>query len=605
MCGILGYVGKVDSARFERALGSIAHRGPDLGAIHTNAQISLGHRRLSIIDLSPEANQPMHLADRYSIVFNGEIYNFETLKKELQAKGVTFKTSSDTEVILQAYGNWGENCFKKLNGMWALAIWDQQEQKLILSRDRMGKKPLFYGFKDGDFFFASEMKALYHFLDKVEIDRENTASAIADVFSYEATEKCLIKGILRFPAASVGILKNNKLSIQSYWDPLDGSLDVPKTYAQQKDYFRELFLDACKIRMQSDVAIGTALSGGLDSSSVICSMAHLSKQKDFTFQKNWQHAFVASFPGTSLDETYYAKKVTDQLGVGATFVNIDPVKELNDIYRQAYLFEEIYYAPTIPFVQLYRQIRNENVKVSIDGHGADELFGGYPFDMNYALIDAMPNPRKLKEVFLAIENTSDTKITDKKNYLKFALKNKFPGLSVFTSNKAIFRKKEPLDFFNTQLYNSTFKTILPTLLRNYDRYSMINGVEIRMPFLDYRIVEFAFSIPWQSKIRNGFGKAIVREALQGIVPDEILYRKKKIGFNSPMDSWMKGELKTWLLDTVNSADFASSAIIDGKEVRKIIVETLQKKEVSYQEGERSFARIMPYIWEKSLKLHGK
>ena len=595
----------VEKNNFEKALTSIAHRGPDSSNIFQTNSIMLGHRRLSIIDLSEEADQPMRLDNRYTIVFNGEIYNFKDVKKELAGFGIIFRTNSDTEVILQAYRKWGEDCFRKFNGMWALAIWDEEKKELILSRDRLGKKPLFYGFKGENFFFASEMKALYYFLDKVEIDNAHVSEAIDNVFSYEATERCLIKGIKRFPAASFGVLKHAHLNIHTIWDPLANSTSFPKSYNEQKDCFRELFLDACKIRMQSDVPIGTALSGGLDSSSVICSMSHLSKQKDFTFQKNWQHAFVASFPGTSLDETDYARKVTGYLQVKADFISIDPISELNDIYKQAYLFEEIYYAPTIPFVQLYRSIRNKGVKVSIDGHGADELFGGYPFDMNYALIDAMPNPGKLKNVFDAIENTSGEKIKDKKQYLKFALKNKFPALSVFTSNKEFFKKREGLDFFNSQLFNSSFLTILPTLLRNYDRYSMMNGVEIRMPFLDYRIVEFAFNIPYHSKIKKGYGKAIIRDALDGIVPDEILHRKKKIGFNSPMNIWLTGPIKEWLLDTINGADFANSSLINAKTVRKNIFETLENKELSYHAAERSFAQIMPYIWEKSLKLHNE
>ncbi len=603
MCGILGYLGKIEKGDFERSLDRLAHRGPDSGAVYQNQDISLGHRRLSIIDLSANANQPMHLGERYSIVFNGEIYNYLELRSALEKHNIVFKTNSDTEVLLQAYITWGEAAFPKLNGMWALAIWDAKEKTLLLSRDRMGKKPLFYGFHKGAFFFASEMKGLYDFIGKIEIDQVHVAEAIENVFAYEATEKCLIKGISRFPAASIGILKNNALKIHSFWNPLNPDNTYPSNYQDQKEFFRELFLDACKIRMQSDVAIGTALSGGLDSSSVICAMSHLAKQHGFSYQKDWQHAFVASFPGTSVDETVYAKEVTDFLKVPASFISIDPVVELDNIYKQAYLFEEIYYAPTIPFVQLYRSIRKEGVKVSIDGHGADELFAGYPFDMHKALIDAMPNPARFKEVLQAIENTSGQKISDKNNYLKYALKHKYPLLANLTTNKEKIIKKDSLGFLNSQLYASSFESILPTLLRNYDRYSMINGVEIRMPFLDYRIVEFAFALPYHSKIRNGFGKAIVRDALKGIVPESILYRKKKIGFNSPMESWMTGSMKTWILDTVNSADFNSSALIDAKAVRASLLEAMSGKALSYSQAERSFAQIMPFIWEKSLKLH--
>lgn len=601
MCGILGYIGHCESEVFKKSLDSISHRGPDGYGISNYNGATLGHRRLSIIDLSDNGKQPMEILDRYVITFNGEIYNYIEIKAQLISKGIIFKSNSDTEVLLYAYLTWGTSCFQMFNGMWALAIWDKQEKTLLLSRDRLGKKPLFYYRKNNSFSFASEMKALYHFLDKVEVDHVNVSAAIGNCFGYESTERCLIKGILRFPAASYALYKDNSLKIFKYWQPLQNSVSIPDNYNEQVEQFRELFLDACKIRMRSDVTIGTALSGGVDSSAVICSMAHIARLNSQNIQKNWQHAFVASFPNTSIDETAYAKKVTDYLNIQADFVAIDPLKELNDIYRQAYMFEEIYYAPTIPFVQLYRKIKDSGVVVSIDGHGADELFAGYPFDMAFALPESLPNVFKFKEILKTINQAlSQPDNYDGLNKLKFSLLNKYPALRSFAKHENLATRKSNLGFLNSKLYESTFNSILPTLLRNYDRYSMINGVEIRMPFLDHRILDFAFALPYSSKIRGGFGKAIVRDAVKDFVPHEVIYRKNKIGFNSPMNVWMNSVMKEWINDTLISKEFNHSTLINPDQVKSEILRVINKKEISYKEGEQTFSKLIPFIWEKSL-----
>ena len=598
MCGILGYIGNFEKEKLQIGLTKISHRGPDGQGVFFHNTTALGHRRLSIIDLSQNAAQPFELLDRFVITFNGEIYNYIELKKELITQGVQFKSVSDTEVLLQAYIKWGKNFVHKLNGMWAFCIYDKVENTFFLSRDRLGKKPLFYAQLKQGFVFCSEMKGIYPFLDSVSINHNNALIAINNSFSYEHTQECLINNISRFPAASYAYFKNNTLSIEHYWKPEEIKTTVPKNYNEQKELFRELFFDACKLRMRSDVTIGTALSGGLDSSAVICTMAHLNKANNV---KTEQRAFVASFPNTALDETKYAKKVANYLNINANFININPLQDLDSIFKKTYLFEELFYAPVIPFEQLYKNIKQNNVTVSIDGHGADELFAGYPFDMNAALIDTLPNLSKFKKVLTAINGTTNkSKNTDYTNNLKYALLNKYPALRGFSKNANLVSKNNNLDYLNSVLFQSTFKTILPTLLRNYDRYSMMNSVEIRMPFLDYRIVEFAFSIPYSSKIKNGFSKAIVRDALADIMPTDIVYRKDKIGFNAPINNWMNTELKVWIMDLIHSADFKNSTLIDTKSVYKSITETVSKKEISFLEGSQLFNKLTPVIWEKSL-----
>jgi len=602
MCGILGYIGEFKQEDLRKGLSKIAHRGPDGEGFFFHNQTALAHRRLSIIDLSENAKQPLEVLDRYVITFNGEIYNFPELKKELNQEGFHFKSDSDTEVLLYAYVKWGKKFVNRLNGMWAFAIYDKTTGELFLSRDRLGKKPLFYFLSTRGIVFSSEMKGIYPFLDQVEINYPIAQAALNKSFSYESSENCLIKGIQRFPAGSNATYSRARLNIETFWNPENINTQAPKDYNSQKELFRELFLDACRIRMRSDVSIGTALSGGLDSSAVICAMAHLSNKENGPHaQKDWQHAFVASFPGTALDETSYAKTVTDHLHINAHFLNIDPLKDLDSIFYKTYLFEELFYAPVIPFVQLYEKIKSHHVTVSIDGHGADELFGGYPFDMDSALIDSLPKLSEFKTVLAAINNSSGKDVNlDYNNKMKYALLNKYPILQRFSKNANLVAKKEQFDYLNSTLFSSTFQTILPTLLRNYDRYSMMNGVEIRMPFLDYRIVEFAFSIPYTSKIRNGFGKAIVRDALSDLMPKSIAYRKDKIGFNAPTNNWMKGELKAWIGDLLHSSDFNNSTLIDKKHTFDLVSNTINKKEISFHEGTRAFEQLTPVIWEKSL-----
>jgi asparagine synthase (glutamine-hydrolysing) len=603
MCAIIGYIGSFEKEKLELGLNNMTHRGPDGQGYFYHDNVALGHRRLSIIDLSENARQPFEIVDRFVLTYNGEIYNYPELKKELLNLGYTFKSSSDTEVLIYSYLHWGKDFVKKLNGMWAFAIYDKQNRSLFLSRDRMGKKPLFYTLSEKGLIFSSEMKGIYPFLEKIDINHEVAKTAMANSFSYESTEHCLIKNILRFPAATNADYVGGELVFEKFWDPDKINMSVPADYQTQKDLFRALFLDACKIRMRSDVSIGTALSGGLDSSAVICTMAHLNNTGALGTQSqtDWQHAFVASFPGTVLDETKYARTVTDFLGVEAHFISIDPLKDLEAIFYKTYLFEELFYAPVIPFAQLYGQIKKNNISVSIDGHGADELFGGYPFDMNAALIDSLPRRSEFNDVLEAINNVSSReKKSDYQNKLKYALLNKYPALQKFSSNINPAPKKTQFDFLNSTLFDSSFKTILPTLLRNYDRYSMMNGVEIRMPFLDYRIVEFAFSIPYSSKIKNGFGKAIVRDALADLMPKNIVYRKDKIGFNAPINAWMGAELKTWIGDLIHSTDFNNSSLINRQTTFDTVNKALKDENLDFFKGTKIFELLIPVIWEKSL-----
>jgi asparagine synthase (glutamine-hydrolysing) len=348
--------------------------------------------------------------------------------------------------------------------------------------------------------------------------------------------------------------------------------------------------------MRSDVSIGTALSGGIDSSATISTMNYVSNNLHGEFSNDWQHAYVASFPGTSLDETREAKMVVDKININATYLNIDPLKDIEKIFYYTYMFEEMFISTPLPFIQLYKEVKKSGTTVTLDGHGSDELFGGYSFEISHKLNDDFPN---IFEMIKTLETINNGKGINQ----KIGLKDAYPFFKTsFRGQFGVNKKPIPqLDYFNNQLYKSSFQTILPTLLRNYDRYSMINGVEIRMPFLDHRIVSFAFSIPSSSKIKNGFSKSIIRDSMKGLIPDEIRIKKKKIGFHSPFGDWIRGSIKEWILDEMGSSDFKTCPFIDHKEVSKYINNIIFSKEASFVDGEVAWTKIMPYVWGKSLK----
>jgi asparagine synthase (glutamine-hydrolysing) len=618
MCGILGAIHCPEPRVFERGLNAIAHRGPDgFGVWQSDDNlITLGHRRLAILDLSEKGKQPMHFRN-YAITFNGEIYNFLEIRKELKAKGYQFTTESDTEIVLAAFTEWKEACLHKFNGMWAIAIWDKEKKELFLSRDRFGKKPLFYSFIGAQFIFASEMKAIFPFLPSVKpsVDFEWCKN---NVFAYEATDKCLIEGIKRFPAGHFAYLSQGQkvLAPKRFWNTMDHLTDVPTSYDSQVEKFRELFMDACRLRMRSDVPIGTALSGGLDSSATICAMAHIaSTNPEMRITKDWQHAFVATFPGTFLDESMYAQKVVDRIGIQAAFLPIEPAKGIDKLFRYQYLFEELYITSPIPMMDLYGSVRKNGVVVTIDGHGADELFCGYGKDIYKAFADCGANVFQAKEILKTYEglrNIDHIQVTREhptlNQYWEYMRNLHSGGVNVvkyyIKSMIGLIKSEKPskgqLGDFNTFLFQLFHQTVLPTLLRNYDRYAMANGVEIRMPFMDHRLVSYCFSLPWQSKIRKGFTKTIVRDALKDIMPEEVVWRKSKIGFNTPIVDWIKGEWKEFLLDEIGSADYRNCTLIDTFTAEKNVLKVMKDPKATFSDGERAWIGLMPYFWEKAM-----
>ena len=553
---------------------------------------------------------------QYSIVFNGEIYNYIEIRQELKAKGYVFHTDSDTEVVLASFAEWGEKCLHKFNGMWAFAIWNHTKQQLFLARDRFGKKPLFYSFVKDDnggekLVFASEMKAIYPFLQEVKPSKKfHTLSNIVHIFDYEHTSDTLIDGIYRFPYAHYAFYSLGDMHIKPirYYTILDYLITPIPSYQESVEKFRALFLDSVKLRMRSDVSIGTALSGGLDSSTTICAMAYLGKND---VRKDWQHAVVACFKDTPLDESGYAKKVVDHIGIKGIFVEIEPIKHWDKIYEYFYLFEDLYITSPVPMIAAYGAIKQKGMSVTLDGHGADELFSGYGHLIE-ALWDSKFNPAMAFDVLTTLNQTrmptssafalgKEAFMYYVKKTIKHLIKYKMPISQ--DSNHPNF---QGLDYFSQQLYLIFSETILPTLLRNYDRYSMINSVEIRMPFMDHRLVEFVFSLPFSYKLGKGYTKKLIRDALCPFMPPEVVWRKSKIGFNSPIIQWIQrnkaqGGLREWFLDTTHSKDFVECPLIENAvEIQNTVAHIIQSQKDTFNVGEHLWCKINPYLWYKSL-----
>jgi len=610
MCGILGVVAPVPELQFRLALDTLSPRGPDDYGVWQDETITLGHRRLAILDLSPNGHQPMvDSSGRYVIVFNGEIYNFLEIRKDLELLGERFFSGSDTEVLLAGFRRWGEAVFDRCNGMWAVGIWDCVEHRLFLSRDRFGKKPLFYARTSLGFAFASEMKALYPFLQELKPSRDY-AWASTHLIEYESTDKTLIDGISRFPAGHHGWLEDGNLRLRRYWCTLDHLRDVPARYEEQVEQFRDIFLDACRIRMRADVPLGTALSGGLDSSATICAMAHIDRTSGTGYGSgaDWQHAFVSTFPGSSIDESVYARRVVDHLGIKGTFLEIDPTQDMDRLDQILYQFEELFPTNPLPMLRTYRAVREHGTIVTLDGHGADEMLGGYRGSLFEASADA--NITEARQVIKTYRASFPEDAAQFRN-----LNSSYPVLAARWlyratrtrlgrgrhSRDAAHPAYRNLSGLSKHLYALFHETILPTLLRNYDRYSMSSGVEIRMPFMDHRLVSYCFSLPWQSVLGGGYTKRILRDAMAPMMPQDIAYRRSKIGWAAPMAEWIKGPLKSFFADHLESADFGSCPVVDQQAVRSRFANVWKQDVPTFQEGEHAWASVMPYFWWRSLR----
>lgn len=622
MCGITGIIAfagnKVYQEEVQAFTRHLRHRGPDGEDtwISPDATVGLGHARLSILDLSAEAGQPMEAHEgRHVIVFNGEIYNFTELAASLRERGYQFRTRGDTEVLLHGWDCWGTGLFDRLNGMWAMAIYDSVSRETILCRDRYGVKPLYFCRSGDRFLFASETQAI----DKVTrhvfaLDPKFFDDASQLDFSgrsYLAEVTPLRPGhFLRVGPAGPGS--------QEQWYHL-ASVEVPRLFSEQAEKLRGLIIDACRIRLRSDVPVATCLSGGIDSGTIV-GFLNSGGETESRFPGFNHRSFTAAFPGSEGDESEAARSLAE------TFqVKLD-VKELEA--PDPILLEEAMRAcdgpmPTLSFYpiwSLYRHIREQGIAVTLDGMGPDEMMGGYYIGYD-ALLGAcqMGRPDWFCDLYRTYRDLNPDSSQSIRNDLHALMKR--GGSRVKGAVRRLF-SSEPGGTFDrlpratsslpaavselhpmrhnqlaVTLWNQFFKSPLPFFLHQYDRCSMASGVECRAPFLDYRLVEYLFSLPLSSRVGHGYTKRVLREAAKGILPDEIRLNRHKIGFCAPSQQWLRGPLKEWAFDLIASPDFLESPHFDGRQRSEEIRRALSSESGSFSEV-RIWLPLHLTWWEK-------
>jgi len=601
MCGIAGIINfrgnPVELTEISRLTDLLAHRGPDGEGIWFSADrdVAFGHRRLAIIDPGPGGYQPMLSRDgRYVIVYNGEIYNFLELRRELEALEVSFRTQSDTEVILEAWRTWQEGMLPRFNGMWALAIFDTHTKDLFLARDRFGIKPLLYALTPQHLVFASEQRALMQSgLFSTSIDIDVARRLLFDAFSVEGSERTLCKEVRRLQAGHFLWLRKGRPEIRRWWNTVDHLPTLPKFDAERVEHFRELFQQAVALRMRSDVPIGTCLSGGFDSSAVLCTMAaHEKAGMGPRDNAAWRHAFVATFPGASNDERAFAEEAAMWAKVDPTFVAIgedDALAHLEDVLKDT---DDIYIHPPNPVWLIYRELRRQKVVVSLDGHGADELTGAYhgeggsaAFWLKNAVAGHSSNgwARRGVDLFraLAIRRRGHF-------FLRGGLRELPAAFPLVGDDDELPPDWGPL---NRRLYRMFHGTVLPTILRNFDRISMAHGIEVRMPFMDWRLVTYTMALPEASKSGGGYTKVIARRAMDGRMPESIRMGRRKVGFTSPMPEWLNGPLSGWLSGLLDRKVAAFTELVDEKRLSDAVNRLAAAKKWDWE----SAGRIWPYL----------
>ena len=548
MCGILGVYDseKCDIKKFNKSLKFLYNRGPDNQSTkELNKKLFFGHTRLSIIDLDENSNQPFNVDNNYYITYNGELYNYKEIRDELIKQGFKFKTSSDTEVVLKSYIRWGKDSVKKFNGMWAFAIFDRIENNLFCSRDRYGIKPFYYFFNEEKFVFSSMIKPIVNYHSKIvkpniksinEFLYRGNLSQFEDTW-FEEVKKLLPGHNLSFDFKKIKIEKYYKLNF------IKNNFSFNKT----KSLIQNLLKDSVKLRLRSDVRVSSTLTSGIDSSSILSMVNEIEKtkietytaySKDASFSYNDTKDFLEDINLNESDAIKYFK----DFNINSNLVATNDSNYLLDLIECIYNIESGHASPAIvPIKKLYKKVNEDDCKVLLEGQGGDELFGGYitelimPVILNNILrpkyilrfLKKIGKTYKFKELFKRFLNSF------KNNYLFIRIKIFVLKLEV--SDQLKFHKPKKIK----NIFRYQQEEVLASLLKYGDSLSMAHSVENRFPFLDYRIVDFANSIPLKYKVFNDKGKYILRESMKDFLPKEIYESNIKNGFAVPIDSLMK------------------------------------------------------------------
>ena len=557
MCGIAGIIGyKANEDLLTKMLKSQAHRGPDNTGTFISENTCLGHNRLSIIDLSDSADQPfVDNYNRYQLVFNGEIYNYLELKSELN---YNFKTNSDTEVLLAAYLKWGEKCLSKLNGMFSFAIYDTKENTLFAARDRFGVKPFYYFKDDTTFYFASEIKTLF----SADIMKEPNKKVWANYFlygSYGLPNETFWENINQLSGGHYLEFKKGELSIQKWYyfeEEIKKYSNLKLTYSEAKKQYTALLKDSIKLRFRADVPIGFNLSGGVDSStllSLVNQHSNTENVKAFTFYTG----------DSNYDELPWVKEMISftKNPLEKVLLKIEEIEELASKIAD-HQDEPFGGIPTLAYANIFKESKKQNVKVLLDGQGMDEQWAGYDY-------------------YLSNTNTNTIQGVKKSPFRENVISFK---LSIY-SNKPEYPKPFKDELLNKQ-YRDLFYTKIPRALRFNDRISMAFSTELREPFLDYRLVEFAFSQPLEFKIKDNVQKKMIRDIASEYLKDNISYAPKRT-LQTPQREWLANELKEFVtlnLEKIKKSEFANWFHID----------ELEKEWEQYKNGDNDSSF---HIWQ--------
>lgn len=585
MCGIAGIISgnKAESSHIIGMLSRIKHRGPDFqdSVKLFDGSVWLGHARLSIIDLSQAANQPMSYEQgKLFLTFNGEVYNYIELREELRQKGYSFRTDSDTEVILASYREWGVECVNRFNGMFAFVLIDEEQRTFFAARDRYGVKPLYYWQNNNTstVYFASEIK---EFVDLPGWKPQVNGQRVYDYLTFglvDHTNETLFKDVFQIRGGeySIGTIEDpiGSYSIKKWYNPVISTLKISEVEAAEQ--FKSLFFDSVKLRLRSDVSVGSCLSGGLDSSSIVCAVNDLLRQ---TGDPSSQKTVSALAKGTSHDESKYIDIVLNERRIDGYFVDPSP-EELWKSQNKLIWHQDEPFGSTSIYAQwcVFQNARENNLTVMLDGQGADELLAGYmrfflPFYSQ--LFTSLQWKTLADEVQYAKKYHGYSWKTVAKGILKTTLPTGIMSkIHDFKSNNGVAEwytidkigaERTMPRFYGNERAKSLgelsdqllFYNNMPMLLRYEDRNSMAHSVESRLPFLDYRLVEFAQSLPDNYKISHGRTKAVLRNSMKGVLPEQIQNRMDKIGFETPEEKWEREhsqEFRRMIEDSIDKTD---------------------------------------------------
>ena len=571
MCGLCGIVelGRPPHREpVERMLDELAHRGPDGRGVFADEGVCLGHLRLAIIDLSDAGLEPFASEDgRLQLVFNGEIYNYLELREQLRAKGHRFRTETDTEVLLAGYREWGPRCVERFNGMWAFAIWDAERRTLFASRDRLGVKPLYYRLDGRCIAFASEPWVIG--------DRQANERVVRDYVEQgylDQGDETFFAGVRRLPPAHSLTFDAHGLRLQRYWqiEPHDPPRDPAAAV-------RETFLDAVRLQLRSDVPVGTCLSGGIDSSAIAVAVAHNGHEH--------QKTVSAYFDDAGFDERPYAQAVVDRTGAEAHWVTFTPGDLVENIPSIVQAQGEPFGSTSICagwFVM--REAKRAGLTVMLDGQGGDELFAGYRAYFGYRLSDLLRagrlgeaaaelrafagvNGPRWAAVALVNPHVPERARLAARARLRGSASLVSPGLRSLPGTNGSEGHVFP-DRLRRQQQLVLSRRGLPELLRYEDRNSMAHSLEARVPLLDHRLVELAFSLPGDELIRRGETKSVLRRALADLLPAQVRERRDKLGFVTPESRFLRSELGVLATDVFASRSFAERGFVDAPSAQR-------------------------------------